>query len=110
MWIILLDRSGSMAQPFSAIDVASRPGRLRRTRAATKWEAAKEAVVNEIGSLQPDDRVIVLAFDSTAVLIFDGSARNLDRLSSALKSIAPENGTDLAAALRAVHEYIRGEV
>ncbi len=96
-----------MAQPFSAVDAGKQPGRLRRTRATTKWEAAKEAVLNEIGSLQPEDRVVVLAFNSTTELIFDGSVSNLDRLSSALASINPQSGTDLAVALHAVNEHIR---
>lgn len=106
MWIILLDRSSSMGEPFSAVDSDSRPGRKRRTRASTKWGAAKEALISEVASLQPAQRVVVFAFNSVSTLVFDGTASDLAGLNSALDAMEPANGTDLAAALRGVQSHL----
>jgi len=46
MWIILLDHSPSMFEPFSG-GSSEVQGRLRHTDAATRWEAAKDAVQRE---------------------------------------------------------------
>lgn len=106
MWVILLDRSSSMGDPFSATEVADRPGRKRKTDASTKWEAAKEAVLSEVGSLQPTERVLLFAFNDTAVLVFDGTAAELSKLKSDLESIKPGNGTNLAAGLWSIHDHL----
>ena len=106
MWIILLDRSSSMGQPFSAVDSDSRPGRKRRTRASTKWEAAKEALISEVASLQPDQRIVLFVFNSASALAFDGIASDLEAMKSALDALEPANGTDLAAALRGVQNHL----
>ena len=50
MWIVLLDRSGSMGEPFSAIpDPHSRRERL--TDVEIKLVAAKEILLEEIAEL-----------------------------------------------------------
>jgi hypothetical protein len=72
MWIILLDRSGSMAEPFAAGPEDVPAGRVRETEAETKWQAAKSAVLDEVGSFGGEERICLISFGSTASVAFEG--------------------------------------
>jgi hypothetical protein len=108
MWIILLDRSSSMGEPFSATVAANRPGRKRKTRVSTKWQAANGAIVSEVGSVQHGQPVTLFAPNYADVLACDGISSRLDVLRSKSDAIKPMYCTDFAAALSAVHDHISG--
>jgi hypothetical protein len=106
MWIILLDRSGSMGDPFVVPPEDRPPGRFWVTEAATKWLAAKAAVLEEVAGLDPAEEVCVISFDEAASLTFEGRAGDAGRLRSALDALTPDGGTDVAAALDAAGEHM----
>jgi hypothetical protein len=106
MWIILLDRSGSMGDPFAATDAHRPPGRVRVTEAASKWLAAKEAVLDEVSGLDPAEAVCLIAFNTEAPVVFEGRAGEAAQLRSVLDALAPSGGTDVAAALDAAGEQM----
>src|SRR6266849_1511850 len=99
MWIILLDKSPSMFNPFSNQPSEASSGRVRRTAVCSRWEAAREAVIREVASLADDEEVVIFAFDSQASLVFNGRAAEGERLNTALDGVVAGNGTDIAAAL-----------
>jgi len=101
MWIILLDRSGSMGEPFATAPEDRPPGRRRVTEAASKWLAAKEVVLDEVSGLDPAQEVRLIAFDAAASLAFEGRAGEVSRLRTVLDALQPGGGTDVAAALDA---------
>src|SRR5262245_12055159 len=107
MWVIVLDRSGSMADPFTGESALSDRGRVRQTDAQTKWAAATQAVRDEVASLNEDERVCLIAFEEAPVVAFDGTAAQRDQLDAALGSLEPAGGTNLAAALQAAAEVTR---
>jgi len=106
MWIIVLDRSGSMVEDFSANNTVQLPNRSRQTTAGSKWEAAKEAVITELKSMKAADQVIVFVFNSEADLIFDDIAGNYDDLAQSLEEIEPDNGTSISNALTTVYNHV----
>lgn len=105
MWIILLDRSGSMGETFSGNIEFS--GRTRQTEAVLKLNAAKEALLLHLAGLGSNTRVALFAFNSVASLIYEGYSNHLGSIQQALDTLQANNGTDIAAALNEVGEYIR---
>jgi hypothetical protein len=106
MWIILLDCSSSMGDPFSGeAEQDASPRRVRRVAAKTKWEAAKKSVLDEVGSLPTDQPICLIAFTSDASVVFEGKASQIEALHAALDGLTPHNGTDIAAALRTADDY-----
>ena len=104
MWIVLLDHSGSMGEPFSGIpDISSR--RLREGDADLKLNAAKEVLLEEISLLGKGIQVVIFGFTNHAHLIFSGNAGQLKDIENAIASIKATNGTSIAAALDAAAEY-----
>lgn len=99
MWLILLDISGSMADPFSGTITTG--GRQRTTQARTKIEAAREALLHHLQSLGQATQVTILAFTTTAEPIFEGASDASAAIHAALAGVEPKGGTDIAAALRA---------
>ena len=94
-----------MAKLFSEIEMANRPVRNQKTQVSTKWEAAKEAVVSQVGSLQLSERVTLgLAFNSIAVLAFDGTASQLGAFQKSLVTF-PHNGAITAKGDRMNTSY-----
>jgi TIR domain/von Willebrand factor type A domain len=99
MWIVLLDQSGSMADPFSSTsNLADR--RVRHTEREIKLDAAKESLLIELGR-NPDMPVALFSFTTTARLIYEGMAGNSSRIGTELARVAAGGGTDIAAALDA---------
>lgn len=107
MWIILLDRSSSMGEGFT--EVPEVPARQRKisTEAASKWEAAKEAVLQQMASMQADEEIMLYIFNAHTAQVFSGTATETERVEQLLGEIHPENGTDLANALHNVYNDIR---
>jgi hypothetical protein len=104
MWIILLDHSGSMGDPFSAI-VTGSTRRVREVEADIKLAAAKEVLIEEIEELGVDIPVVIFGFTSEAHLVFEGTAGQKTAIRSSLDSLAANNGTNIAAALNVAAEY-----
>lgn len=75
MWVILLDRSGSMDDPF-ATTATPAPGPVRLTGAPTKWLAARQAVIDGVAGLDPSEAVCIIAFDAAPAIVFRGCARD----------------------------------
>lgn len=109
MWLLLLDRSGSMGDPFNlqpdaAIDFK---GRTRRSVATSKLEAARRAVAEHLAGLGSATRVVILAFDVTPEVIYEGRSDDADAIAAALAALVPSGGTDVAAALLHAAELVR---
>jgi hypothetical protein len=104
MWIILLDHSGSMGQPFDAvIDGTTR--RTRQADAEIKLAAAKEVLLEELGQLGSDVPIAIFGFTRTASLVFEGQAGQTGAIRSSLELLVAGGGTDIASALNKAVEY-----
>jgi hypothetical protein len=97
MWIILLDRSGSMADPFEG--ASGFEGRSRTSAEAIKLAAAKEALLLHLRGLGRTSRIAIVAFNEAAKVIFEGSSDDDAGIQFALESVKASGGTSLAAAL-----------
>lgn len=109
MWIVLLDRSDSMGEPFSA-SPDSRSRRERLTDAEIKLVAAKEILLEEIGELARSVSgrsvpVVIFAFNSDTEQIFAGTAGEQSTVASRLSAVEADNGTNIAHALDAAADY-----
>ena len=98
MWIILLDRSSSMREPFE--DGNRFAGRTKRSEASSKLEAAKEVVREHLAGFGTSSRVVLIAFDNTPEIVYDGISSDAAAIATALDSVQSGGGTDIAAALR----------
>ena len=110
MWILAIDRSSSMGQPFKG--ETSFAGRVKVTDATTKLSAARTALLEHLAGIHPSSRVVVIAFNTRAETIYDGPAQDREAIAARLASIEPGGGTDIAAALDAacaVTQAARGE-
>jgi hypothetical protein len=108
MWVILLDHSPSMFEAFSGEPAEVLQGKIRRTAEVTRWDAAMEALVKEIESLDATEDLALFIFDAEASLLFEGKTGEVDRLKRALENVSAGNGTDIAAALEAADRYLQG--
>lgn len=106
MWIVLLDHSGSMGDPFSGVpDISSH--RLRTVEADIKLVAAKEALLEEIKELGEEIEVVVFGFTSQVHEIFAGKAKQYREVEIALSTVEATNGTDIAEALNSAADYLQ---
>jgi TIR domain/von Willebrand factor type A domain len=105
VWIILLDHSSSMADPFSNSAAELVRGRVRQSAATTKWDAAKEAVVDEVNGLDEEEAICLIEFTSTASVVFEGKRSKAERLQSLVDELVPRGSTDIATALKVASEY-----
>ena len=106
MWIVLLDHSSSMAEPFQADSEQIRTvGRIRSVEAEIKWEAAKKSFLLELTRLPGDMEVLLVGFTSRASIIYGGLASQVEEFESRLQSVSPNNGTNIAVALQSVEPY-----
>lgn len=99
MWILVIDRSSSMGEPFKG--ATSFSGRVKATGAATKLDAARAALLEHLAGIGQSSRVVVIAFDTKADTIYDGPACNRATIAAELASMEAGGGTDIAAALDA---------
>lgn len=105
MWIILLDCSGSMADPFEAVGLQLE-GRVRKFEAKVKLEAAKKAVLFQLSRLDEATEVTLFGFTSTVKEICAGPAGEVERFERELAGLEAHNGTDIAAALSHAVAYV----
>jgi hypothetical protein len=90
IWLILLDHSASMGEPFAGGTGSG--GRVRVTDAEFKLEAAKEELLAHISGLGHQE-VMVFAFTLRASLIFRGRSDQVEQLRRELSSLHATNGT-----------------
>src|SRR5689334_25166685 len=105
MWIILLDCSGSMADPFEAVDFQFQ-GRIRQFEAKAKLDAAKKAVLFHLRRLDESTDVVLFGFTSTVAEICAARAGEVERFEFELAEVKPHNGTDIAEALNHAVAYV----
>jgi hypothetical protein len=103
MWVILLDASGSMSEPFS--DAAAAVGRQRVSGKATKMEAAKESLLIHLGGLGAATETAIFLFRDSPELIYEGLSSDTGRIAAALNAIEPRGNTNVAGALGAAREH-----
>lgn len=106
MWIVLLDHSGSMGDPFEAADAPSR--RAKIVDAERKLDAATEVLREELQELRernPSMPVAIFAFTDHATLVYEGAVEDRRAIDHALDALIPDNGTNIAAALNAAADY-----
>ena len=104
MWIILLDHSGSMGEPFSGSpDRDSR--RIREVDTEIKLNAAKEVLLEEISLLGKDVQVVIFGFTSQARELFSGTAGQREDIQNSIAPLQATNGTSIAASLDAAADY-----
>lgn len=104
MWIILIDHSGSMGDPFSGNQTFS--GRATESKANSKLEAAVNAVLERLPGRSPIEQVVIIGFTSKAEIIVEGQASEFDLFENALNQLVATNGTDIAAGLEKVNEFL----
>lgn len=107
MWIVLLDRSGSMGDGFAA-DSDQATFRDRRTRQTVKLDAAVESVLIDLKRLPPEMPVSLFGFTSSATLLHQDRAGAHAGFAATLSTLRPYNGTDIAAALDRARQHSEG--
>lgn len=106
MWIVLLDQSGSMGDPFEQSELSSR--RVRTTDAEIKFAAAKEVLMEELQELKqiyPEMALAIFSFTEKTQLVYEGLVADLRAVELALDKLKPYDGTDISAALNAAADY-----
>jgi hypothetical protein len=104
MWIILLDHSGSMGEPFRGARTFE--GRSVEAAAATKIASAKAAFVERLAGLR-STQVALFGFTQHAVLLYEGVSTDRDAIAESLDLMVAAGGTDIAAALDSVRSYVK---
>jgi hypothetical protein len=104
MWLILLDASGSMGDPFGG--AAEFSGRTRVTDTRVKIDSAKESLVLHLRGLGATTEAAIFVFRDHAELIYEGSSARNEQIMSALEPVKPSGGTSIAAALAAARDHI----
>ena len=98
LWIILLDKSSSMAGPFRG--TLKFEGDIEYGPETTKIESAKRRLIKEIKGLSSVD-VIVIEFASSADVVIRATSNDVRRISEKVEQIKADGpGTNIAAALR----------
>lgn len=96
MWIVLVDRSGSMANRFGKSDpraLGSKPDHKSRLHAAI------ESLRDELRSREPATEIAILAFNHECEQLFHGSAGEIRGIDKALSTLTAEGRTDLGIAI-----------
>jgi len=104
MWIVLLDLSSSMGEPFQAENLETL-GRVRIVEAQKKIDAAKKSFLIELERLLPSLPVILLGFRSTVIEVYKGQASEYDEFKRRIEKLQPDDGTDIAVALQYLLNY-----
>lgn len=106
MWIVLLDHSGSMGDPFE--HATSDATRSRAVEADVKLDAAKEVLREEFDDLRrtnPRLPIAIFGFAGAPALLYEGPIADADAIDRALGGLQARGGTDIAAALGAAAGY-----
>jgi hypothetical protein len=105
MWVVLLDRSSSMNDPFES-EEHSAEGRTIATEAKRKFDAARQALIDYIAGLPRSETIALFCFNDSATLLRQGTAGERGPWEAALASMEPGGSTDLAAALDTAAEHL----
>jgi len=105
IWIIFLDRSGSMSEGFSA--TGTFPGRAEATEQRVKLDAAKEALLREVAGLDPNCRIAIFAFDDKPELLFEGSPTEHSTFEPIVGAVTHRGQTNIAGALDASMSFAK---
>src|ERR1022692_2493756 len=97
LWIILLDKSGSMAEPFhGSYDAESD---VEYSSHTSKIDEAKDRLVRGVRGLVGVE-IIVVQFDSTAKDVVRANSGEIERIEAAVAQISADGeGTNIASAL-----------
>lgn len=96
IWIILLDVSGSMTEPFSA--TPAHDPLAEHSAWNTKLEAAKDLLLKQIANLRVHD-IAIFSFSDHAKKIFHGSRSQYSLISAEIAALQGGGETNLAEAL-----------
>lgn len=97
MWIVLLDRSGSMDDPFSG--TLEFQGRKRASKDNRKLDAAKRALRDYVDGLPSSELLSVIEFNDDENETFVGTCQESARLERTLDGIEAGGSTDIPNAL-----------
>jgi len=99
LWVILMDTSGSMGEPFSASAATSSfKGLLEEGTYKTKLDGAKEVLLKQLSGLSNTD-IAVVAFSDDAHLVWSGTADDIKTVDESIVSMTPNGQTNLASAI-----------
>lgn len=98
MWIVLLDHSASMGEPFEASGIMDL-GRIRTVEAQVKLDAAKKSFLLELERLPASMPVTLFGFTSSVTEIHSGLASDVGEFDRHVSQLRPVNGTNIAVAL-----------
>ncbi|MBR1194113.1 VWA domain-containing protein [Bradyrhizobium sp. AUGA SZCCT0160] len=104
MWLILLDASGSMADPFSSTSEFA--ARTRQSKSTVKIDAAKESLILHMRGLGQATETAIFVFRDEAELIYEGLSSQNSKIEATLATVKAGGGTDIAAALTAVSRHV----
>ena len=96
LWVILIDTSGSMGDAFAGGNEYE--GRVKRGNYEIKLDAAKAAVIEEVGGIRGGS-ISLIKFNHQAEEIYRGKPSNKDELQKKIHSLRPNGGTDIGEAL-----------
>ncbi|HEY1349556.1 MAG TPA: VWA domain-containing protein [Ktedonobacteraceae bacterium] len=105
MWIILLDHSGSMGEPFTGKKRSEFVGLSRASTAKIKLDAAKNALLEHLQTLPPGD-IALIEFTSTASVVFEGASNDHTGIQQVLDSLYADDGTAISVALDEITRYL----
>jgi hypothetical protein len=95
IWVIFIDTSGSMAEPFSGTDEFD--GVFEKGAYQTKLEAAKVYILRSITGIKSGD-IAVIAFESQPHLVCKGKAKDVENFQKPINDLQTGDMTNLAAA------------
>jgi len=96
IWVIFIDTSGSMSEPFSATQ--DYPGLVEKGDFQVKIDAAKDILLKQIRGLRGE--VAVIGFTDQPYLIHRGFSRNIEQFEEKIRGLQAGGGTNIASALR----------
>jgi hypothetical protein len=87
MWLILLDHSGSMGNPFQG--TTEFEGRSKPAGHHIKLDAAKSAILERLLGMSVTD-IAIFGFTATAARVFEGPSNRRPEIEAALRAY-PKN-------------------
>ena len=97
LWVVLIDHSSSMGEPFSASTEFK--GFSETGDFQNKLIAAKENLFRQIDSLKTARDVAVIAFTGTSKLLFKCAREQVSQQKELINALQPFDSTDIAGAL-----------
>lgn len=99
-------RSAGTARPdLSIAAVIDRSTSMR----GAKLDQVKRAMRRLVEELGPNDRLVIVAFDSTTEIVGAGPVVSKDVFISAIDELEVRQGTNIGAGLQAAHEFLKAD-